>query len=125
MKAKNIEWDVGAEDILTEVDNMSIDKISNLMGISTDYFNAMTEKEQHDYVLDYVYHTPTFYAKFLKDFFNLPQEVEIPESLAKQYSEDNYAEEISDWLSDTYEVCHGGFEIDEELEKDDSEIEKQ
>lgn len=125
MKATNIKWDVDTEDILAEVDNMSIDKIANIMGIPTDYFNAMTEEEQHNYVLDYVHHTPTSYASFLEDFFNLPQEVEIPESLAKQYGEDNFAEDISDWLSDTYEYCHGGFEIDEELEKDEDEIEKQ
>ena len=124
MKAKNIKWDVDTEDILAEVDNMSIEKIANIVGVSEDYFDSMTEEEQHDYILDYMHHTPTSYAGFLEDFFNLPQEVEIPENLAKQYDKDNFAEDISDWLSDTYEFCHGGFEIDEELEKDTDEIEK-
>ena len=54
----------------------------------------------------------------------LPQEIMLPE----QFSKENYADEdgrfgeaernamlddISDWLSDEYEFCHDGFEIEE------------
>lgn len=56
-----------------------------------------------------------------QDVFDfLPQEVEVP----SKFSEENYTEDgefdedamwddISDWLSDTYGFCHGGFEIEE------------
>lgn len=55
----------------------------------------------------------------------LPQEVTLPE----QFSKENYLDEsgkfgeceknlmledISDWLSDEYGFCHGGFELSEE-----------
>ena len=53
-------------------------------------------------------------------FDSLPQEVEVP----SRFSEENYMEggelnedamwdDISDWLSDTYEFCHGGFEVED------------
>lgn len=51
----------------------------------------------------------------------LPQEVEVP----SRFSEGNYMEngeinedamwdDISDWMSDAYGFCHGGFEVEEE-----------
>ena len=50
---------------------------------------------------------------------SLPQEVTVP----SKFSEENYMEggelnedalwdDISDWLSDTYGFCHGGFGIE-------------
>ena len=56
-----------------------------------------------------------------QDVFDfLPQEVEVP----SKFSEENYTEDgefdedvmwddISDWLSDTYGFCHGGFDVEE------------
>lgn len=60
-------------------------------------------------------------------FDSLPQEVSLPE----KFSKNNYADEdrnfgevednemkedISDWLSDEYGFCHGGFTLSEETE---------
>lgn len=43
----------------------------------------------------------------------LPTEVEIPEELANKYTdEEEYLEEISDWLSDEFGFCHFGFKIE-------------
>lgn len=40
----------------------------------------------------------------------LPTEVDIPEEVANIHSEKYDAEEkISEWLTDTYGCCHGGF----------------
>lgn len=125
MKATNIKWDVDTDDLLAEIDSMSVEDIANILNIPAEQYNSMSTKNQQEYFLNYMHQNSDVYACFLEDFFGLPQEVEIPENLAKQYGEDNSAEDISDWMSDTYECCHGGFEIDEELEKDDDEIEKQ
>lgn len=47
----------------------------------------------------------------------LPTEVEIPDEYAKDpemlADRDLLEETISDWLSDTYEMCHEGFRIEE------------
>ena len=47
----------------------------------------------------------------------LPTEVEIPEEYATDpemlADRDLLEETISDWLSDTYEMCHEGFRIEE------------
>ena len=44
----------------------------------------------------------------------LPTEVEIPDNLIdddKDFDEDYYYSDISDWLSDEYGFCHFGFEL--------------
>ena len=122
MIVKNIKWDVDTEDILEKIDTMSTDELADIVGVSVDYFENMDEEEQKDYVLDYVYHTPNVYADFLEDVFELPKEVELPESFVHHLEQDyakgysvNYAEEISDWLSDRFDFCHDGFELDGDL----------
>lgn len=54
-------------------------------------------------------------------FDSLPQEVEVPFRFSKEnytedgeFDEDTMLDDISDWLSDTYGFCHGGFEVEEE-----------
>ena len=58
-------------------------------------------------------------------FNSLPQEVVLPEEFSKEnyldengnfgeYEKDLMLEDISDWLSDEYGFCHGGFELSEE-----------
>ena len=122
MIVKNIKWDVDTEDILEKIDTMSTDELADIVGVSVDYFENMDEEEQKDYVLDYVYHTPNTYADFLEDVFELPKEVELPESFVEHLEQDyakgysvNYAEEISDWLTDRFDFCHDGFELDGDL----------
>lgn len=53
-------------------------------------------------------------------FDSLPQEVKVPSQFSKEnYIEDGKFDEaimwddISDWLSDTYGFCHGGFDVEE------------
>ena len=44
----------------------------------------------------------------------LPTEVEIPDNLIdddKDFDEDYYYSDISDWLSDEYGFCNFGFEL--------------
>lgn len=125
MKATNIKWDVDTDDLLAEVDNMPVEDIANILNISTEQYNSMSTKNQQEYFLNYIHQNSDAYACFLEDYLGLPQEVEIPESLAEQYGEDNFTEDISDWISDTYEFCHAGFDIVEEFEKDIEETEKE
>ena len=46
-------------------------------------------------------------------FAELPQKIILPKEFNKKYYKSNAEriEAISDWLSDTYEFCHNGFEI--------------
>ena len=48
---------------------------------------------------------------------NLPKEVQLPDKFTKED-----AEEISDWLSDTYEFCHSGFSICEDMDTDENTL---
>lgn len=53
-----------------------------------------------------------------EDLDRLPKEVEIPAEIAEDpdYAsleyEDALYDHIADWLSDTFEFCHEGFEIE-------------
>lgn len=43
----------------------------------------------------------------------LPTEVEIPNEYAMLTDRDLLEETVSDWLTDTYEMCHQGFTIEQ------------
>ena len=43
----------------------------------------------------------------------LPTEVIIPNNFLKITDRDEFEETVADWLSDTYEMCHQGFVIED------------
>lgn len=50
-------------------------------------------------------------------FDSLPQKVILPDFLSEMVNpeeEDGYLDAVSDWLSDTYGFCHGGFVVRKE-----------
>ena len=82
------------------------------------YANMSTE-ERHDYAYDVFRHSPAA----LEDFVGLSNEVEIPNEIISRYdgvdvfadgegSNDDFAEYISEWLSDEFGYCHEGFSLE-------------
>lgn len=53
-------------------------------------------------------------------FATLPQEIDVPEYYLEkknfevdgEYSRDEMLDQLSDWLSDEYGFCHGGFDVE-------------
>ncbi len=53
-------------------------------------------------------------------FATLPQEIDVPEFFLEkknfevdgEYSRDEMLDQLSDWLSDEYGFCHGGFDVE-------------
>ncbi|RHP33075.1 hypothetical protein DWZ61_05210 [Clostridium sp. AF34-10BH] len=53
-------------------------------------------------------------------FATLPQEIDVPEYFLEkknfevdgEYSRDEMLDQLSDWLSDEYGFCHGGFDVE-------------
>ena len=53
-------------------------------------------------------------------FATLPQEIDVPEYFLEkknfevdgEYSRDEMLDQLSDWLSDEYRFCHGGFDVE-------------
>lgn len=53
-------------------------------------------------------------------FATLPQEIDVPEYFLEkknfeidgEYDEDEMLDQLSDWISDEYGFCHGGFDIE-------------
>lgn len=53
-------------------------------------------------------------------FATLPQEIDVPEYFLEkknfevdgEYSKDEMLDQLSDWLSDEYGFCHGGFDVE-------------
>lgn len=52
-------------------------------------------------------------------FATLPQEIDVPEYFLEkknfeidgEYDEDEMLDQLSDWISDEYGFCHGGFDV--------------
>ena len=91
---------------MKKLDDMSCQKAATALNIPVETYANMTTSERHDYAYDLFHRCPTE----LHEFMGLPDEVEIPEEFNKP-SDDCFPEDISDWLSDEYGFCHGGFEI--------------
>lgn len=57
-------------------------------------------------------------------FATLPQEIDVPEYFLEkknfevdgEYSRDEMLDQLSDWLSDEYGFCHGGFDVEQEAD---------
>lgn len=100
MVAINIQWDVDYDEVYEVLDEMTCEKASEKLGISKERYANMATGERHDYAYNVFRHSPAM----LDDFFDLPDEIEIPEEIVDE-------EDVSDWLSDEYGFCHRGFEL--------------
>ena len=57
-------------------------------------------------------------------FATLPQEIDVPAYFLEkknfevdgEYSRDEMLDQLSDWLSDEYGFCHGGFDVEQEAD---------
>ena len=103
--AENIKWQIDTDDIDTEgtVDyilNMTTDKASDLLGISRRIYANMHDNEKIGYIYDALTHNEALKAEIL----NLPDKVEIPTDVLKEFIENDYdLDIITDYLSDKYE----------------------
>lgn len=98
--AYNIQWSIDMDEVYERLDSMPAEKAAEALGVHFYTYANMTTEERHDYAYDKFHHCPAE----LDEFIGLPEVVEIPENLADD-------EDISDWLSDKFGYCHGGFEL--------------
>jgi hypothetical protein len=100
MKASNIKWDIDMDEVYERLDEMSADSAAQALSVPTKTYANMTTVERHDYAYDLFHHS----SAALDEFFELPDEIEIPEELKDD-------DDISDWLSDKFGFCHSWFDI--------------
>ena len=97
MKKASVIWDIDDEDIYAVIDEMTVYRAAETLGIPTIIYANMTTKERHDYIDDL--------SRFEKqEIMNLPDEVDIPDDITDE-------DDISEWLSDEYGFCHLGFKL--------------
>lgn len=101
MKAYNIQWDVNLDDFLETLREMSNKDAAKSLKIKTSEYKKMSEADIREKAREKFNTSKTSIAEFM----GLPSEIEIPDCI----SHDD--ETISEWLSDTYEFCHNGFEL--------------
>jgi len=116
--AKNIDWDIDKEDIVVELDNMTEEKASKLLGVSLETYESMTEDERYDIAEDLLRHNKIS----LNDFFKLPDEVEVPMrvvyySLNEVFENEDekriqLQEDIVNYITDSLGFCINGCNID-------------
>ena len=101
--AKDVQWDIDIDEVNEYLDEISEEEAAELLELPLRTYHNMTEEERHDYTYDCIHHNKLRAAEIL----GIPEDVRIPEGLYDP-------EEISDWLSDEYGYCHGGFVLTED-----------
>ena len=100
--AEDIQWDVDTSDIVQNLQECRWQKAAEIVGCDAERWAAFTDSEKEDFVEAL---GPARRAEILA----LPSTVEVPEDVWKRQNEDDNA--ISNWLSDEYEFCHGGYKL--------------
>jgi hypothetical protein len=111
--AYDIDWNYEIEEVSAQLDNLTYENAAARLGIPKDRYANMTTDERLDYALDVLRHNKTTVA----DFFNLPEEVEIPEELEITDINDDMSD-VTDWLSDEYGFYINGYQVKEAKELD-------
>lgn len=93
MKAFNIEWAIDDAQILEVFDDMSTEDAAEALKIPCRKYSRMTISDRHKLILSHFRHCPGD----LYDFFELPEEVDIPEELEGADESD-----VTEWLSDEW-----------------------
>ena len=101
LKAYDIEWDFDEDQIFERIDETESEEMAEIIGISVEKYESLTQEERYDWAYDKFRHCPAL----LDEFMGLPDEVDIPLELVDD-------EDISNWLSDEYGFCHEGFQLE-------------
>lgn len=99
MRVYNIEWDVDAEDICEYFGECSSEKAAELLGITAEAYDAMADDETTKIIMAFARANP----KKIWELFNLPEEIEVCGDMTE--------DEVSDYITDTFNFCHAGFSL--------------
>ncbi len=101
IRAKDIRWDIDIDTVYEIFDEMTAEEASEILGLPLRQYSNMTTSERDDWIYS-VYN----YSDVDKiELLDLPDEVLLPDGLSS-------LDDVSDYLSDTYEFCHDGFTLD-------------
>ena len=104
--ATNIEWDVDMASITEAMSELSWREAAKAVDCPPERWAELNDTEKEDFAEEFFREDTAALAKLMK----LPTEVEIPGDIADECEEDD---DVSDWLSDTYEFCVKGFVIEQ------------
>lgn len=139
LMATDIQWDIDVNDIAQDIieGNLVYEATGkteeNIVAEARQYDKVSEEDDLvFDYVLDIICRNKI--SKKVADIFSIPPTtIEIPETIWVELDEDDYAEAISDYISEKKEYCHEGFviecnmsveELEEEIDHLENEIKK-
>lgn len=94
MKAYDIEWNVSDFEILEKLDEMTTEGAAEILGLSPQTYENMTDEERHDTALEYFHRR---HKSCRADFVGLPSEVELDDIFNSLNKED-----VIDWLEQQY-----------------------
>lgn len=94
MKTCDIEWVVSDFEIFCKLDEMTTEGAAEILGLSPQAYENMTDKERHDAALEYFHRR---HESCRADFVGLPSEVELDEVFTNLDKED-----VIDWLEQQY-----------------------
>lgn len=95
MKACDIEWNVSDFEILEKLDKMTTEGAAEILGLSPQAYDDMTDEERHDAALEYFHRR---HESCRADFVGLPSMVELEDAIFGNLDK----EDIIDWLEQQY-----------------------
>ena len=94
MRVYDIEWVVSDFEIFCKLDEMTTEGAAEVLGLSPQAYEDMTDEERHDTALEYFHRR---HESCRADFVGLPSEVELDEVFTNLDKED-----VIDWLEQQY-----------------------
>lgn len=95
MKAYDIEWVVSDLEIFEKLDELPTEDAAEILGLSSQAYDDMTDEERHDAALEYFHRR---HESCRADFVGLPEEVELEDAIFGSLDK----EDIIDWLEQQY-----------------------
>ena len=95
MRVYDIEWVVSDSEILEKLDEMTTEGAAEILGLTPQAYDDMTDEERHDAVLEYFHRR---HVSWRTDFVGLPEEVELEDAIFGGLDK----EDIIDWLEQQY-----------------------
>jgi len=95
MKVYDIEWEVSDFEILEKLDEMTTEGATEILGLSSQAYDNMTDEERHDIALEYFHRR---HESCRAEFVGLPEEVELEDTIFGSLNK----EDIIDWLEQQY-----------------------
>ena len=121
MYVTNIEWDIDLNDAFEDFQNLTIEEQANMLNAPINDYKELLANVKKSYKIKetFIYNARHNYFDVASSLYNLPTNIDVPQELIDETEDrQELAEYMTDYISDEYGFCIGGYTFDDELEED-------